>query len=148
LSSNAKLPSALVSCPVGAATSAAQARGLGVTRWSPLAGGLHRASTPATTAEPHGSSRASFGRYDELPESAFTPLDELTATASRLDVPIASLALAWVRQQPHVTATLIRARTIDQLEANLASLTVEIPAEEVHRLDEMTRPQLGFPSAS
>lgn len=96
---------------------------------------------------PSDSGRATLGRYDDLPESTFALLDELDAIAKRLSMSVASLALAWVRQQPLVTTTLIGARTVEQLDANLASLDVDIPPEELARLDELTTPQLGFPFA-
>jgi hypothetical protein len=44
------------------------------------------------------------------------------------------------------TSTIIGARTIAQLDANLASLQVTIPEQRLAQLDKATRPQLEFPA--
>jgi aryl-alcohol dehydrogenase-like predicted oxidoreductase len=50
----------------------------------------------------------------------------------------AQLALAWQRTRP-VTSVIIGARTMAQLDDNLASLDVSIPPEVVDRLEAATR---------
>jgi diketogulonate reductase-like aldo/keto reductase len=59
---------------------------------------------------------------------------------------VAALALAWVRQQPEVTSTIIGAHTVQQLDANLGSLDVTIPDEQLAELDRLTEPKLDFPA--
>ncbi|MCW2650591.1 MAG: hypothetical protein QOE41_3197 [Mycobacterium sp.] len=59
----------------------------------------------------------------------------------------AQIALAWVRSRPAVTSTLIGARTIEQLRANLASLDVTLTSEELAALDQSSTPSLEFPAA-
>jgi diketogulonate reductase-like aldo/keto reductase len=56
------------------------------------------------------------------------------------------VALAWVRSQPGVTSTLIGARTIEQLRANLASLDITLTPEQLTALDESSTPSLDFPA--
>ncbi len=112
---------------------AARAPGLGVTPWSPLAGGVLSGK---------------YTRDNRRPDGIFALLDELAAIAVRLGVPTASLALAWVRQQPLVTTTLIGARTVEQLDANVASLDVEIPTDDLTRLNELTPPTSASRSPS
>jgi hypothetical protein len=56
------------------------------------------------------------------------------------------VALAWVRQQPEVTSTIIGTRTVDQLDANLAYLQLTIPGPQLAELDLATWPQLDFPA--
>jgi aryl-alcohol dehydrogenase-like predicted oxidoreductase len=79
-------------------------------------------------------------------EETFAVLDVLEAVSEDLGSPVAAVALAWVRQQPEVTATIIGARTVDQLDANLSSLQVTIPGRQLARLEEATRPRLEFPA--
>src|SRR5262249_3809710 len=50
----------------------------------------------------------------------------------------AQLALAWQRTRP-VTSVVLGVRTMAQLEDNLASLDLEIPADSAARLEEATR---------
>jgi aryl-alcohol dehydrogenase-like predicted oxidoreductase len=49
-------------------------------------------------------------------------------------VAAASVALAWLRQQPYVVAPLASATTADQLDELIASSAVELRAAEIDRL--------------
>jgi diketogulonate reductase-like aldo/keto reductase len=55
------------------------------------------------------------------------------------------VALAWVRERPGVTSTIIGARRAEQLEDNIGSLDIALTAEERGRLDALTQPTFGFP---
>lgn len=124
---------------------AAHALGLGVTPWSPLAGGVLSGKYTRHDQQPADSGRATLGRSTHLSEATSALLDLLADIATTLDTSVASVALAWVRQQPPVTTTLIGARTVEQLEGNLGSLQIDIPADDLTRLNEITTPDLGFP---
>jgi aryl-alcohol dehydrogenase-like predicted oxidoreductase len=124
---------------------AVRALGLGVTPWSPLSGGVLSGKYTRTVHRPADSGRATMGESQALPESTYVLLDELTDIAKRLKTSVASVALAWVCGREEVTTTITGARTVEQLEANLASLEVEIPAEDLARLDELTEVKLPFP---
>ena len=58
---------------------------------------------------------------------------------------MAQVALAWLRHRPVPVITLIGARRVTQLQDNLASLDLELSAEQVKCLDEASRIELGFP---
>lgn len=121
---------------------AARAFGLGIVPWSPLANGtLSGKYSRERTSDP-ASSRA---KYAKLDEATFAVLDVLERIASTLGVTVAQVALAWVRQQPRVTSTLIGARTIDQLETNLASIDVDLDDAVVAELNALTKPDLDYP---
>ncbi len=59
---------------------------------------------------------------------------------------IEAVALAWVRSQPGVSSTLVGARRMDQLLANLDSLDVSLSTEQIKKLDEVSKPKLNFPA--
>jgi aryl-alcohol dehydrogenase-like predicted oxidoreductase len=121
---------------------AARAFGLGIVPWSPLASGtLSGKYSRERTSDP-ASSRA---KYAKLDEATFAVLDVLERIASTLGVTVAQVALAWVRQQPRVTSTLIGARTIDQLETNLASIDLDLDDAVVAELNALTKPDLDYP---
>ena len=84
-------------------------------------------------------------KYAKLDEATFAVLDVLERIASTLGVSVAQVALAWVRQQPRVTSTLIGARTIDQLETNLASIDVDLDDAVGAELNALTKPDLNYP---
>lgn len=118
--------------------------GLGVTPWSPLASGVLSGKYSRTTAAVPGSGRSAYVA-PHLSESTFVLLDALARVAADLGTTVAAVALAWVRERPEVTSTLIGARTPEQLEANLASLDVELAADHVAELDTLSAPQLDYP---
>jgi aryl-alcohol dehydrogenase-like predicted oxidoreductase len=95
---------------------------------------------------PAGSGRGVFvGRH--LRESTFRLLDVLSRIAGDHGATVAAVSLAWLRQQPLVSSTIIGARTVAQLTANLASLDVTLSADELAELGGHTVPDLGFPFA-
>ena len=57
----------------------------------------------------------------------------------------ASVALAWVQGRPGVASTIIGARRLDQLEQNLAALDISLSADQIARLDKLSKPTLSFP---
>ncbi|POX60457.1 aldo/keto reductase [Streptomyces sp. Ru62] len=123
---------------------AARELGLGVMPWSPLANGVLTGKYTRDNHTPEGSGRGMFvGRH--LNERTFALIDVLGRIAEESGTTVAAVALAWVRQQPLTTATVIGARTVAQLDANLASLDVTLSAEHLDELDRLTAPALGFP---
>lgn len=124
---------------------AARELGLGVTPWSPLASGVLTGKYTRENTSPEGSGRGWLSAQ-LLTEQTFIVLDVLRQVSDGLGAPMAAVALAWVRQQPEVTSTIIGARTVEQLDANLASLEVTIPDEQLAKLDAATKPQLDFPA--
>ena len=67
--------------------------------------------------------------------------------AEGLDLTPAEVALAWVRDQPGVTAPIVGARTTDQLRAALKVEDVTLPEEIVDALDDVSAPPIGYPEA-
>jgi aryl-alcohol dehydrogenase-like predicted oxidoreductase len=123
----------------------AQAMGLGVTPWSPLKSG---ALSGKYTRENDGKVEGGRGAWatSALNEKAYTIIDELAKIAKELDSTSARVALAWVQGRPGVTSTIIGARTLAQLDDNLAALDLTLTKEHVAALDALSKPQLNFPA--
>lgn len=119
--------------------------GLGVTPWSPLASGVLSGKYSRENPAPEGSGRARWAAA-HLNESTFALLDVLRRIADGLNTSVAAVALAWVRARAEVTSTIIGARTVEQLDANLASLDVTVPDEQLSELSALTTPTLDFPA--
>ncbi|MCG8556392.1 MAG: aldo/keto reductase [Proteobacteria bacterium] len=115
--------------------------GLGVTPWSPLAGGV---LTGKFKRGGPGSERGDFTNA-YLTDRAFDILDVLVDVAKQLDSTPARVALKWVQSQPGVTSTIIGARRLEQLDDNLACLDLELPAQAREALQSATAPSLPFP---
>ena len=124
----------------------ARDRGLGVTPFSPLASGVLSGKYSRDVREPAGTGRAAIAAGYLAEERAFGILDAVGRIADERQVTSAAVALAWVRQQPEVTSTLLGARSVEQLEENLASLEVTLSPKELTELDELSTPSLNFPA--
>ena len=136
--------SLLTRTPEGEQFGAARALGLGITPWSPLASGVLSGKYSRSVRSVPGSSRSGYAA-PQLTESTFVLLDALAEIAAGHGTSVAAVALAWVRQRAEVTSTLIGARTIEQLDANLASAEVTLVPEEIDRLAALTEPALEYP---
>ena len=71
------------------------------------------------------------GAYLEDSAAVLAALDEV---AGAHDVPVAAVALAWLRAQPRVAAPIASARTTSQLEEILPAATLELTPADVERL--------------
>jgi aryl-alcohol dehydrogenase-like predicted oxidoreductase len=131
--------------PEGELFGIARELALGVTPWSPLAGGILSGKYSRENTSPPGSGRVRFAA-PRLTERTFHLLDALHRIGAELGASVAAVALAWVRQQGEVTSTIIGARTVEQLDSNLRSLEVTIPDQQLAELNKLTEPQLEFPA--
>lgn len=123
--------------------------GIGVLPWSPLAGGVltgkySREDFDADKAElsGRGAINRSSRRFTDRSRAICGALGEI---AVELDRNSAQIALAWTMRDKSITAPVIGARTMEQLEDNLGALDVDLPAEALARLDDVSRIDLGFP---
>jgi aryl-alcohol dehydrogenase-like predicted oxidoreductase len=121
--------------------------GLGLLPWSPLGRGVltgkYRHGVPA-------DSRAASPALAPFVEAYFDArsrriVDAVATAADGLGVPPLEVALAWVRDQPGVTAPVVGARTNPQLRAALASESLTLPGEIRQALDDVSRPPMGYP---
>jgi aryl-alcohol dehydrogenase-like predicted oxidoreductase len=83
----------------------------------------------------HGASPRAGAAAAYLDERGHRVLAALDAIAAAHGVDVASVSLAWLRQQPTVVAPIASARTVSQLPALLASASLELTAEELAALD-------------
>ena len=72
-------------------------------------------------------------------------IDAVAAVAGETGATPAAVALAWLRGRPGVTAPIVGARRLEHLEANLASLEVELSDAQVAALDAVSAPRLNYP---
>jgi aryl-alcohol dehydrogenase-like predicted oxidoreductase len=79
-------------------------------------------------------------------EADYDVLDVLDQVADEAGVSPAAVALSWLQNRPAVTSTLIGARRLGQLRANLDAIDVQLSRGQVDRLDEVSAPKLNFPA--
>ena len=63
--------------------------------------------------------------------------DAFEALCDKIAHPPASVALSWVAHQPGVTAPIIGPRTMQQLEASVEAIDIELDEETLQRLDRL-----------
>ena len=115
---------------------------IAVIPYNPLAGGLltgkHHAGAPTE------GTRFTLGRSQELyrerywHDRMFATVDELKAVAEDVGVPLTTLAVRWVLDNPTITAPIIGASRPDQLAASVAALDAPLEPAVRARLDELT----------
>ena len=119
---------------------------IGCLVWSPLAGGyLAGKYTPGgdTKAEPGRRAAFDFPPIDK--EKADAIVRALRPIAKARGVSAARVALAWVRQKPFVTSTLIGAKTIEQLNDNIEAVSLTLTPEEIATLDAVSAERPRYP---
>jgi aryl-alcohol dehydrogenase-like predicted oxidoreductase len=130
---------------------AAQALGIGIMGWSPLANGLLSGKyTINDQGELVGDGRVTKTWTTDPTVDVKSPrtkavLDTLVAVAREIGRSPAQVALNWITNRPGVASTIIGARTVAQLEDNLSALDFEIPAELAARLDAASKPDVQYP---
>jgi aryl-alcohol dehydrogenase-like predicted oxidoreductase len=123
----------------------AQEMGLGVTPWSPLKGGALSGKYTRANRDELKSDRG-YHVTGSLTDGDYDLLDELQKIARELNSTVAAVSLAWVQSRPGVTSTIIGARTMNQLDSNLAALDLPLSADHIERLDKLSEPKLNFPA--
>ena len=108
---------------------------LGLMVWSPLAGGLLSGKYDRDGKSPDGSRRLTFDFPPVNRDRAFDCVDVMREIGDAKGVSVARIALAWLLHKQHVMSVIIGAKTVEQLDDNLAATEVKLTAEELARLD-------------
>jgi aryl-alcohol dehydrogenase-like predicted oxidoreductase len=111
---------------------ACKAFGLGLIPWSPLAGGLL-----GGVLEKQAQGRRNSERLQENIAKHRSQLEAYELLCREIGEKPADVALAWMLNNPAVTAPIIGPRTMDHLEGNLRSLEIKLNDEYLKKLDEI-----------
>jgi aryl-alcohol dehydrogenase-like predicted oxidoreductase len=123
--------------------------GVGLLPWGPLGGGwlsgkYHRDQRPTGATRLGENPARGMEGYDiRNRDLTWDVLDAVNAVANARGVSMAQVALAWVTNRPAVTSTILGARTVEQLDANLAAADLRLTDEEVAMLDAASDPAVG-----
>jgi aryl-alcohol dehydrogenase-like predicted oxidoreductase len=128
----------------------ARALDIGVTAWSPLGGGVlsgkynkQNDTKNQTRFSVDNPMSAAFVNERNLSIAA-----EVQVIAKEMNKAPSQIALNWIRQQHKdkgVIIPIIGARTVAQAKDNLGCLDFELTKDQLKRLDESSKIQLGFP---
>jgi aryl-alcohol dehydrogenase-like predicted oxidoreductase len=109
---------------------ACRALGIGVIPWSPLAGGLL-----GGTDDPGRIVRRANKEHQERMEKHGPRVAAYNELCARAGLQPSQVALAWLLNNPAVTAPIIGPRTLAQLESNLESLELTLTPEFLKELN-------------
>src|ERR687888_726785 len=133
----------------------ARALDIGVTAWSPLAGGVlsgkYSKSTQKNANEQKRYTANNPMSASFVNERNISIATEVQVIAKETNRTPSQIALNWIRQQHTgkdavgVIIPIIGARTEAQINDNLGCLDFELTQDQLKRLDEKSKIQLGFP---
>ncbi|KYF64332.1 aldo/keto reductase [Sorangium cellulosum] len=119
----------------------------------PNSGGNHRKSMVRSVEASLGRLRTDYidtrkniaAANGALTERGLGIAEVVKAVAAESGKTPAQIALAWALLHPAVTAPILGARTLEQLEDNLGALDVRLTDGQRARLDKASAVELGFP---
>ncbi len=122
----------------------ADAFGLAVAAWAPLGGGVLTGKYSRSSTPPDDSKRAASNQA-RLTDRNLAIAREVDAVADEIGATSGQVAAAWVRHRDARVIPIVGVRTVDQLDDILGCLDVELAADQLARLDHLSRIDLGFP---
>jgi aryl-alcohol dehydrogenase-like predicted oxidoreductase len=124
--------------------------GLGLTPWGPLGGGF-------LSGKYHPGDRPEEGRLSMMPDETeeswlrranernWNILQAVDEISKAHQATYSQIALAWLLRQPAVSSVIIGARTMAQLDDNLAANQVPLTEDEIERLNQVSKPEEPYP---
>lgn len=122
----------------------AQDHNLAIFPWSPLAGGFLSGKFTRNESSEE-SRRANFDFPPVNKEKAYDLVDVMKEIGQQYNATVAQVGLAWVRQQPGVTSTIIGAKSIQQAKDNIQSVNVLLSSEDLKKIDAISPLPAQYP---
>ncbi|MBY9067994.1 aldo/keto reductase [Hyphomonas sp. WL0036] len=111
---------------------------IGLMVWSPLAGG-YLSGKYDREGRGNDGRRATFNFPPVNMDRGYAAIEAMREIATAKDCSVAQVALAWLLHQSAVTSVIIGAKRLDQLQDNIAATEVKLSADDLDRLNEITR---------
>jgi len=117
-----------------------RAEGVGVIPWSPLARGFLAGNRRSTRGGETVRAKTDDIAHDYYGESDLEIADRTADLAKRRGVTPAQVALAWLLAKPGVTAPIVGASKLTQLDEAVAAIELRLDASEMTFLEELYQP--------
>ena len=117
--------------------------GLGITPFALLAEGLLSGKHRRPGADDTASTRAEMVGH-RMRDRTLPIVDAVTQVAARHDTTSARVALAWALSRPGISSGIVGARTIAQLDENLAAVELQLTDDDLAELDAVSHPPRNF----
>ena len=119
--------------------------GISIMPWSPLAGGFLSGKFTRNNLIAGDSRRDNFDFPPIDKEKAYDIIDVMLKIGKDHGVSAAQVALAWLLAKPTVTSIIIGAKKQEQLKDNLASLKLQLPTDDMQKLDDISALKPEYP---
>lgn len=113
--------------------------------WSPLAGGFLSGKFTRDNQASGDSRRVNFDFPPVDKEKAYDIIDVMIKIGKNYNVSAAQVALAWLLTKPAITSIIIGAKRHDQLLDNIASLKLQLSADDIQKLDDISALKPEYP---
>lgn len=123
----------------------AKALGLGVTAWSPLAGGWLSGKYAAGSKGGGRLDEERMRNFVNVNDRTNATVAEVAAIAKEIGCSSAQVALAWLHHRDVLVIPIIGARKMEQLKDNLASVELQLSPDHLARLENTSKIEMGFP---
>ncbi|MCB0106952.1 MAG: aldo/keto reductase, partial [Caldilineaceae bacterium] len=118
-----------------------RAEGIGIIPWSPLARGFLAGNRKKGEADPTARAKSDdFAHRMYYEDADYAIVDRVVALAEAKGVKPAQIALAWLLHRPEVTAPIIGATKMYQLEEAIAAVDIKLSSDEMKQLEELYQP--------
>jgi aryl-alcohol dehydrogenase-like predicted oxidoreductase len=123
-----------------------QHHGVGMMVWSPLSSGFLTGKYSRENPAPNDARLNSFdlGLFDR--EIGYSVIDKLKEIAERHNTSIVAVSLSWLLSKKVVSSIIIGVSKIEQLYDNLKSIEIQLSAEELSLIDDLTKPTIKYPA--
>jgi aryl-alcohol dehydrogenase-like predicted oxidoreductase len=124
--------------------------GVGIVPWGPLAGGFltgkyRRGERPTEGRIATQADQDEEAWHRRATERNWAVVDEVVAVAAEVGATPSAVALAWLLSRPAVSSVVIGARTIEQLDDDLAAAGLSLDEPHLERLDRVSAPEAPYP---
>ena len=109
---------------------------IGVTPYSPLANGFLTGKYNRNETPESARAGSVLRRYNN--DAAWKTLEAVQRIAKEIGSTSSAVSLAWLLTQPVITAPIIGANSVAQLQQSLAALDVRLTASQLAELDEIS----------
>ena len=118
---------------------------LGLMVWSPLAGGLLSGKFGPGSNNPEGSRRTTFDFPPVDKDRAWACVEVMREVGEAHGASVARVALAYILQKAFTMSIIIGAKTLEQLDDNLAAADLTLTEDDMKRLDEVSELPSEYP---
>jgi aryl-alcohol dehydrogenase-like predicted oxidoreductase len=114
---------------------------LGILTYTPLMGGFLTGKYSKNKPPPAGSRFKYNPRLWERAsnESNFSVLEQIEKVADEVGIPISKLAILWILKNQAITAPIVGASSVEQVEENCQIVETNLPDKIYQTLNELTK---------